>query len=384
MPKYELSITPDYVPTWTYLDGVREIFQNAVDQETCSDKRTNQMFWSYDEKLKRLHIGNKTSVLETSSLLLGATTKTGNDKAMGQFGEGYKIACLVLLREGKQVIINNYGKKELWRPRFVKSKRYGTKILTFFVTKEYVWTKIPHGDLVITIENISPDEFEEIKKRTLHIQDKYPCICTPKGEILTGPEHKGQIYVNGLWVTEQLNFSYGYNFNADVLRLDRDRSMVTEFDISWQTSDMWLRVTEVDQDIWSRIRIMLNNAAPDVSYINQRAEYGMMGTKLSIVADMAHQDFIASHGVDAIPVSSQEEIDKLPKGARTVVVNNVAAAVIKKSNSFVPPEPEEGLPFCDAIKQWMENWSFRPESEEMQQLITILKEHTDYEDSTER
>lgn len=383
MAKFELSLTPDYVPTWTYLDGIRELVQNAVDQEACSDKGTNMMFWDYDVKEQRLTIGNKTSVLETRSLLLGATTKSANNKAVGQFGEGYKIAALVLTREGKPMTIMNYGKREIWRPRFVKSHRYGEKILTFFITKDSVINKVPKGHLMISVDNITPEEFEEIKCRTLKFQDNYPNICTPCGEILTGPEHKGKVFVNGLYITSKENFEYGYNFNPDILQLDRDRSMITDFDLKWHTSDMWLRVTDSSPDIWGRIKLMINAGASDVHYINERAEFSAMSTKLSIVADMAHLDFISTHGADAIPVSSQKEIDELPKGARTVVVNNVAAAVIKKSTKYVPPEPEEGLPFREAIKQWMENWSFRPDAEEMIQLINILKEHTDYEDNTE-
>lgn len=32
MKKLELTIASDYVPSWTIVDGIRELFQNALDQ----------------------------------------------------------------------------------------------------------------------------------------------------------------------------------------------------------------------------------------------------------------------------------------------------------------------------------------------------------------
>lgn len=72
MTKYELSLTKDYVPGWTLTDAMRELFQNAVDQEVTVPGNT--MFWEYHEEIESFHIGNKLSILEPKSLLLGAST----------------------------------------------------------------------------------------------------------------------------------------------------------------------------------------------------------------------------------------------------------------------------------------------------------------------
>ncbi|MFR7443117.1 MAG: hypothetical protein ACLUUO_05980 [Sellimonas intestinalis] len=34
MECYELSLTPNYVKDWEFLDAVRELIQNGIDQET--------------------------------------------------------------------------------------------------------------------------------------------------------------------------------------------------------------------------------------------------------------------------------------------------------------------------------------------------------------
>ena len=107
MSKIELTISPNYVPTWTYLDAVRELFQNALDQEEQNPE--NVMRWSYDEDALSLTISNAHSTLSIASLLLGQTSKADDKSTIGQFGEGYKIATLVLLREGKTITFYNYG-----------------------------------------------------------------------------------------------------------------------------------------------------------------------------------------------------------------------------------------------------------------------------------
>ena len=144
MSKIELTIAPNYVPNWTLVDAIRELFQNALDQQKQNNE--NEASWNYDDDTGVLTISNATSKLTAASLLLGQTTKADDKSTIGQFGEGYKIATLVLLREGQNVVFYNYGAREIWRPRFVKSRRFGTDILTFFIEKKAVWEKVPSAD----------------------------------------------------------------------------------------------------------------------------------------------------------------------------------------------------------------------------------------------
>src|SRR5699024_3102626 len=118
MARYELSLTPDYVPDWGIVEAFRELFQNAVDQ---SSSEGNEMFWNYNSLDKVFTLGNKSSVLTTTSLLLGSSTKTEDESLIGKYGEGYKIALLVLTRLNKNVTIYNYGAREVWRPKFIDS-----------------------------------------------------------------------------------------------------------------------------------------------------------------------------------------------------------------------------------------------------------------------
>ena len=118
--RFELGLARDYISDWTVLNAIREFMQNAIDQANiCPD---NAYSVEYDEDLKEMRIANKASVLEKSTLLLGTTTKGVND--IGGFGEGYKLACLVMLINGIKVRFENYGKREIWNFKFAKLKKY--------------------------------------------------------------------------------------------------------------------------------------------------------------------------------------------------------------------------------------------------------------------
>ena len=210
MSKYELSLAPDYVPEWGVVEAVRELFQNAIDQQTTLPD--NAMFFNYDAEKQLLSVGNKNSVLEVKTLLLGSTTKANDSKTIGQHGEGYKVATLVLTRLGKVVTFYNYGAREVWRPRFVKSRRYGTQVLTFFVDKKYIWQSVPDNNLLIEIEGITPEEYAKIVESNLHLQDVGDVIETPRGRILEDEKFKGKVFVNGLFVCKYEPYQYGYDF----------------------------------------------------------------------------------------------------------------------------------------------------------------------------
>lgn len=45
MTKFELTISTNYVPDWTYVEALRELFQNALDQQT--ENPANKMLFEY-------------------------------------------------------------------------------------------------------------------------------------------------------------------------------------------------------------------------------------------------------------------------------------------------------------------------------------------------
>lgn len=130
---YELTLTPNYVSDWTFNDALRELIQNGTDQEVLDKENKFQII--YNGKEKTLRLVNQKSVLKINTLLLGRSSKANNEDTVGQFGEGYKIAALVLNRLGKTFTIYNNEKGEIWESRFKNSEKWLEKILAFYVYK---------------------------------------------------------------------------------------------------------------------------------------------------------------------------------------------------------------------------------------------------------
>lgn len=326
MSRFELSLSPQYVGSWTVSDAIREIFQNAIDQETVDP--TNTMFFDYNTQHEILQIGNKSSVLDRRSLLLGESTKRDDDQTIGQFGEGYKLAALVLLRLGRQLTIYNYGAKETWVAKIVKSKRYGADILVFDVDEKYFWQSTPSSDLIFEITGITTEDYETIKASSLYFQTIVESFETPFGYILCDKEQQGNVYVNGLFVSNVANLYYGYDIKPKWLKLDRDRRMIQDFDLQWRTSAMWN-----DSGREHHVVKLIGLNAPDTKYIRSH----MNATITSKISKHALAEFRGNHGIMAVPVSNQVELMQIKatyKDAEPVIVNEAYMKTIEDSDEY--------------------------------------------------
>ena len=359
MSKFELSLASDYVPDWTIVDAIRELFQNALDQEV--QVPDNKASWSYDNGTFK--ISNKTSTLETKSLLLGTTTKEGDDRTIGQFGEGYKIATLVLLRNAKEVTIYNYGLREVWRPRFVKSRRFGTDILTFFIDKEYPWKQVPDNDLTIEVTGLTDEEwFEQIVPSNLHLQSDVKIEETSEfGEALGDPRHAGLVFVNGLYVCKYEPYHFGYNFIPGSLKLDRDRKLVSDFDLRWLASKLWINSP--------RAIDLVELELADVSYLSDMSWYS---SSINI-SNEAFERFRLVHGPRAVPVTTQEEADKVPASYKAVIVSSNYKNLITRSSAYEEPE-DDSIDPLDKLQQWFESIEDNLTEEQSEQFNEIMEE----------
>ena len=299
MTRYELSLSPDYVPTWTIVDAAREFIQNAIDQETKNPD--NKMYISFEGDT--LSVKSANTSLSTSSLLLGSTTKANDKVTIGQFGEGYKIAALVARRLGKAVTIYNSLKQEVWHTNFVTVKKYdGAKVLAFEVESVKA-SYFDFNGLDIQVVGISEDEKQCIINSNLYLIEQYEgtigeTIQVRQGQILLDESFKGMIFVRGLYVCDLDKFSVGYNINPEHLVLGRDRQLVNSFDVQWITSSMWGDSKSV------KLVDLVRDKAPDVSYL-ENASYHRIDSE---VAKVAYETFTEEHGVGAVAVSTNAEL----------------------------------------------------------------------------
>lgn len=341
MRKFELTITPDYANDWTLIDGVRELFQNALDQQEMNPDCP--MYVDYSPEEECLRIGNANSRLEIQSLLFGESTKRDNDRAIGQFGEGYKIATLVLLRSGKGIKFYNNAANEIWEPRFVNSRIYGKKILTFFINKG---EKNNRTDLMAEITGITPKEYERIVDSNLHLQESEPDSVYENdfGYILRTRKNAGKIFVNGLFVCDYIQYQYGYDFKPAYLKLGRDRKLVSDWDLKWLSSKMWRAAPPL---ALPELKKLIESESPDVasydSVINYT--YASFGNEDQL-AELVYEQFREDHGEFAVPVSSQAEMTKISERYKPVIVKDLYKKLIQKAKSYNLEEvyiPQESI-----------------------------------------
>lgn len=360
MSKYRLTISPDYVPDWTYIEAVRELFQNALDNQVTNPE--NEMYFDYDKEAQVLRIGNKTSVLQTSTLLMGSSSKRDDAKTIGKHGEGYKVALMVLLRSDKGVTFYNYGAKETWKTRMVKSRKFqGLAVPEITVEKQSFFRPVPNHDLIIEVQGISEEEYQGIVKANLHLQQGVEKYSTEFGDVLLKEEHRGRVYVNGLFVAENTTITYGYNFKPQQIKLDRDRRMIDTFDLLWETSQIWREVEQPEL-----LSSLIYAEVADVKFLSNRFSRNTLDTVKVHIEDK----FVEEHGEDAIPVSNQQELEQVQEqGSKAVFVSEQVATMIKPRVSQRVGFRQKTI--VDKRIEWLEKIASKLTEEEVNEYLEM-------------
>lgn len=316
MRRYELGMALTYAKNWGIRDAVREFFQNAIDEEKENPK--NKMYWSYSESTGDLIIANKHSKLSPATLLMGNTSKENKEDLIGEHGEGYKVATIVLLREGKTVKIYNNTLNEVWTSRVVHSRRYGVDIGCFDISKDFFNKGY---DLVIKIEGISVDEWSEIVESSLFLQKDLGSIKKAgEATILLDEKYTGKIYVRGLYVCTKPFLKWGYDLPANLVKLDRDRGLIDSFDLQWTLAKVISYVDDVDF-------IADHIDFPDLQYIHYQMD-NSKSTKEKL-SDRIYLEFTEKNGRDAIPVSDTDTFNMYANaGRKPVMVSDKIKTII--------------------------------------------------------
>ncbi|WP_313069937.1 hypothetical protein [Lacrimispora sp.] len=370
---YELTLTQNYVSDWTFCDAIRELIQNGTDQEILDN--SNDFSINYDYKNEILRFTNSKSKLSINTLLLGKSSKSDNDDTVGQFGEGYKIAALVLNRLGKTFTVYNNEKNEVWKSSFKNSEKWREKILSFYIEKSPTKDK----GLVIEIGNVSSRENNDLYDVWLGFYDfdESERIETTYGDILLSEDFKDRIFVNGLSINCTEEMKYGYNFKPKYIKLERDRKTCD----SWQARDTTsLMIAEAmvrgKMEIETVKRMVESNVNDVYNMDFNGYENNVVEVKNMLISEFDKQN----PTLYSIPVQSQEDINKVKAyGGNPVVVPSKVASLLKREtekriNELVSLPVEKTLSLREKFQRWYDIYANKLDTTPKSELSGLINE----------
>lgn len=320
--RYELTMSRDYVSSWGVLESIREFIQNARDSDSP---------FEYSFEGNRFTITSRYDTLDARTLLLGATSKAGQADKVGQFGEGYKLALLVLTREDKEPRV--YNGTRLWTPVFQHNEQFGAEILTI------VESENPDPEscgICFVVDNLTEEEQAGIRESCLMMQPPMTdVIGADTCSIL--PSRPGKLYVGGLFVCST-NLHYGYDFQPEHMPLERDRQTVSDITLKFRVKDAWFSID--DQELVAQL---IEEGIPDMEYANYSTPEPL--------ADLLFSRFNVKYP-NAVAVKSQAEADTIRsqgQAQRTVFVSSGYQGALSNSRHYrssvtpvkVPTPPEQ-------------------------------------------
>jgi hypothetical protein len=192
---YPISV--DYAKNWTVKDAIRELIANALDTDTKV---------SIGVKDGEGYIIDNGTGIEKKHLLFGNSDK--DDTQIGQFGEGLKMASLVLARNKRNLRLVTKGFE--YCAKIERDSEFDSDVLVLHLKKS---KKRRGTDIYFSC---TEKEMEDTKNLFLHFNKNFKQI--DNGIYSPG----GYIFVNGVML-EKVGTLYSYNLVDAKKCLSRDR-----------------------------------------------------------------------------------------------------------------------------------------------------------------
>jgi len=205
------GISPQYVSEWTVGMAVREVLQNYLDSLHEFECGGSIVLDKGVAKIKDNGPG-----LEARHLAMGISEKS--EERIGKFGEGLKLAVLVLAREDRSPEIWSNGK--IMQAKIHYDEDYGTDLLQFECRdmKPRHAARFHGTSIKFLCDERELQEgkafFQEFQQTKWLVKDKISAT-------------KGIIWLNGSAIAHLKNALFGYHLNAVKIG-NRDRSTVSD------------------------------------------------------------------------------------------------------------------------------------------------------------
>lgn len=366
----DLTISTNYVPNWGLWEALRELIQNALDAQDAgfpfSIERTRDVGRASGQGLP-IRIINEGASLDRASLLLGTTTK-GSGNARGQFGEGYKLAFLVLARLGLKVVVKN--RDEIWEPFLAHSTVFGAELLKVKVRPCALRDRV-----AIEIYGVSDADWGRIQERVLDLNPPKNGeeIKLGRDRILTAERFSNQLYVKGLYVGPMPDgYEFGYDLQA--VKLDRDRRLADPWDLAYEIRTLFRRAVDSNDIPASRVLSLLESESGEAKTLAAHYKYSSEGDSLTQKLATAFRE---KYGAEAVAVASYGEAKEaehlavkaiqMPRAVVDVIAREIGSiekirttkkmdAVARYAPSDLSVEERENLEWASALLTSVEAW----------------------------
>jgi hypothetical protein len=314
----ELTINTDYVRSWEVWEGVRELIQNAKDADDMGYPMTVDHVTNTQQPMLRIVTDGTT--LDRSHLLLGTTTKAGRADQRGEFGEGLKLAMLVLTRLGYTVRCRTG--EEQWIPKLDHSEAFDSPLLKVDCSPVTYRNKIQ-----IDVIGIDAEAWESVRERCLFLADKrkkLECIDLGDDQILTGDDSIGLLYVKGIFVCK-LPGRHFYGYNLWNVQVDRDRRIADPWDLKYEISRVLNEASSKDKiEISDMYQMLMEDGFEESAAVATGYRSGDLASQLA-------EHFEQKHGDNAVVVKdTAESADAAHHGMKGVVVGRNLQQTIER------------------------------------------------------
>lgn len=220
------GLSPRYQDAWGAVEALRELIQEAMDAKAKFGCRV-RISWIRG----RAVIEDDGPGFDRSALALGNSGKRGDGSMIGQFGEGMKLALLVLARSGREALAETAGFSVA--PFLARDPALGCETLHLSV-KENCRVRGTRFEV-----QASEEELAQACKFFLALDPDRPRPVSPRYPVVMMPG--GRVYVNGVLAAEQpdLAFSYALSGEAAKALQNRDRSVVAAGGLRKALSSVW-------------------------------------------------------------------------------------------------------------------------------------------------
>lgn len=218
-----------YITHWGRFEVVRELVTNSIDSGgEWSIEREEGKFSDV------LIVRDTGDGLALKNLLIGNTGHERSDDKIGQFGEGLKMALIVLTRFGVRADIRS-GKYRFWNE---PGEQLGCPTMNVV----YEETNFHSGT---TIRVPWPKDEPAYEDRFLRPNDPRIAWQDAQGRVVLRQDDP-DFFHKGVWVQKASYYGSGYSFGYNLIstKMNRDRGVV----------DSWDAISEIGSKIWGEVR----------------------------------------------------------------------------------------------------------------------------------